>query len=167
MKKVCERAFENCTNLTSQNIPANVNSISKYIVRGCDKLEFIKSFITDIENTKVDWNAFSYSNWNNGKYEEIIYSNVPLYIPAGLKKAYEKTSFGRFDKIVEIEKNPSGTINYENGNIATDINGVSTNNTTNNVVNSYTIDGSSVDKRHKGLHIVRMSDGSVRKVITK
>ena len=167
LKKVCERAFENCTNLTSQNIPANVNSISKYIVRGCDKLEFIKSFITDIENTKVDWNAFSYSNWNNGKYEEIIYSNVPLYIPAGLKKAYEKTSFGRFEKIVEMEKNPSGTINYENGNIATDINGVSTNNTTNNVVNSYTIDGSSADKRHKGLHIVRMSDGSVRKLITK
>jgi hypothetical protein len=76
-----------------------------------------------------------------------------LHVPIGCKAKYKANSgWNTFKDIVEYDTN-----------IVNGINGVEENGT--KLVAYFTISGKKLDKPQRGLNIVRMSDGTVRKVM--
>ena len=87
-----ERAFSNCTALTSVTIPASVTSIGEAAFEGCDLAEVISL----IEN------PFDIDNF---VFSDNTYSNATLTIPAGTKAAYQaKGGWKSFKNILAIDE---------------------------------------------------------------
>lgn len=90
------------------------------------------------------------------KFRDEVYASTKLIVPDGTKAAFQADeNWGKFANIMEATE------------YATGIRGISAD--SNNAVETarYSIGGQAVGKQHKGLSIVRMSDGSVKKVIVK
>ena len=92
--------------------------------------------------------------------DDTFYDSEPLYdltlfVPIGCKEKYSNTKgWNIFKNIVEKEFDQEPTsIKEKECDSTTEA--------------TYTLDGRISNSGSKGLHIVRMSDGSVRKVITK
>lgn len=84
--------------------------------------------------------------------ENVLYSIVTLYVPTGRKKIYEATeAWNLFSNIVEFD--PSG------------IDAVGTD--TKMETARYSLNGNRIAQSQRGLNIIRMSDGTVRKVFVK
>lgn len=87
-----ERAFSNCTALTSVTIPASVTSIGEAAFEGCDLAEVISL----IENP---------FDIDNSVFSDNTYSNATLTIPAGTKAAYQaKGGWKSFKNILAIDE---------------------------------------------------------------
>jgi hypothetical protein len=84
---------------------------------------------------------------------------MTLYVPKGSKSAYKAADFwGQFKDIVEIEVTGIDQISFqENGEQGINQEGAVW----------YTIDGKQVDKPKKGINIIRMSNGTTKKVVVK
>jgi hypothetical protein len=82
-----------------------------------------------------------------------------LYVPIGSKSAYKAANYWKeFKEINEIETTGIDQINFqENGEQGIDQEGAVW----------YTIDGKRVDKPKKGINIIRMSNGTTKKVVVK
>lgn len=90
------------------------------------------------------------------KFRDEVYAGTKLVVPDGTKAAFQADeNWGKFSNIVEATEYTTG------------IRGVSAD--SNNAVETarYSIGGQAVGKQHKGLSIIRMSDGSVKKVVVK
>lgn len=134
------RAFYECTGMTSVTIGNGVTSIGSSVFERCTSLTSVTSLIQE----PFEINEYVFS----------VYSSATLYVPEGTKAKYEATSaWNQFQNIVEI--NPSGIeAASHNGGKAT-------------VTERYTLDGKRVSAGLRGLNIVRMSDGTVRKELVR
>ncbi len=83
--------------------------------------------------------------------DESLYSTVLLLVPAGSKEAYDNANI--WQKFANIEEMPVSSVD-----------GVKTIDNA-SVVGIYTLDGKRVNELQPGVNIVRMSDGTSRKVI--
>ena len=83
--------------------------------------------------------------------DESLYSTVTLFVPAGSKEAYDNANI--WQKFIYIEEMPVSSVD-----------GVRTIDSA-TVVGIYTIDGKRLSQMQPGVNIVRMSDGTSRKVI--
>ena len=163
-----KRCFCVCPGLTSIVIPNSVTSIEESAFAGCSGLSFIRigsgvtsigkgafggadfsTVISLIENpsiingkTSPDFKTFSLNTFDN----------ATLYVPNGTLEKY-KTTKGWKDFEHIVEGIPSG---IRTSKVEKKV-----------VTKSYTIDGKVLDKPQKGLNIVKMSDGTTRKVIVK
>jgi hypothetical protein len=84
-----------------------------------------------------------------------VFSNrgsATLYVPKGSKEAYQATDYwSEFKEIVEIDQtNIDKIMSEENGKAMI-----------------FTIDGKRVDNLKTGLNVIRMKDGTTRKVVVK
>ena len=127
-------------NIESIEFPASVTQIESYAFEQCQNLNNIISYITN--PLPIDGSAFIYR-----------YSLITLYVPFGTKTKYEATDgWKNFIKIIEMD------------NMPTSVNNVS-------VVADrrmcFGMDGQLHTGQQKGLNIIRMSDGTVKKVIIK
>ncbi len=136
-------AFYNCSSLTSVTIPKSVASIGDDAFYNCTGLTSIYSLAT-APPTATAGNETFYS-W--------LYSNVTLYVPKGSLAAYRTADvWKRFLNIEEFD--------------ATGISGVTTGNDS-EAEAIYGPDGRRVDAPQKGINLIRMSDGTTRKVYVK
>lgn len=156
-------AFYNCQSLTSVTIPAGVISIGMHAFDGIDGLTSVTlpSSLTSIglyafqccnltsvvslikEPFNIDSETFAHS-----------YSSATLYVPQGTKEKYQATyAWNQFKTIVELDDDSSGVdaIAHDEGT----------------VTERYAISGQRMSAGQRGLNIVRMSDGTVRKVQVK
>ena len=140
-----ESAFASCLKLTSVTIPNSVTSISKWAFSNCSRL----ISVTALNPTPVAITGLVFTNP----------SNMTLYVPKGSKSAYKAADiWGQFKDIVEIEVTGIDQISFqENGEQGIDQEGAVW----------YTIDGKRVDKPKKGINIIRMSNGTTKKVVVK
>jgi len=84
----------------------------------------------------------------------LVNPSATLYVPQGTKEKYAATfAWNRFQNIVEIENSGVEAISHQGG-AAT-------------VTGRYTLGGQRIGAEQCGLNIVRMSDGTIRKVVTK
>ena len=141
-----EGAFGSC-GLTSITIPNSVTSIGSWAFSSCSKL----TSVTALNPTPI---AITQNVFTNR-------TNATLYVPKGSKDAYKAKNYWKeFKEIVEIETTGIDQISFQengNGEQVIDQEGAVW----------YTIDGKQIDKPKKGINIIRMSDGTTRKVLVK
>ena len=134
-------AFRVCSSLKSVTIPEGVTSIGDYAFNDCSSLTSVYCYIkTPLEITK---NAFTNR------------ANATLYVPYGCKSAYQNAyCWKEFKEIVEKEDTgeSSGIIT----NIAAPDNGE---------IRVYGVNGQLQPALRPGVNIIRMSDGTTRKVL--
>jgi hypothetical protein len=157
-------AFSYCESLTSVTIPHGVKSIGESAFYGCIGLTSIT-----IPNsvTSIRFNAFAKCSLN---HVYCLAENVPrtniesfgstqidkatLHVPAASVDAYKAAApWSGFKDIVALtdqEMSIDGLINDSKTEVA-----------------RYTIGGQRVNKQTKGLNIIRMSDGTTKKVVVK
>ena len=140
-------AFFGCSDLTTVTIPNSVTNIGNKAFNGCTSL----TSVTALNPTPVTItdNVFTYRK------------NATLYVPKGSKSAYQAADYWKeFKEIVEIDVTGIDQICFqENGNDEQGINEEG--------AVWFTIDGKQVDKPKKGINIIRMSDGTTKKVVAK
>ena len=135
-------AFRGCSSLTSVTIPNSVTAIGMRAFGNCNNIEKV---ICHIEN------VFPIGGYT---FTDAVYSTAKLIVPKGTKEKYSTTAaWNRFQNIEESDF-------AETTGIKPAVAGQK-------VENVYRIDGKAAGKRYKGLNILHLSDGSVRKVFVK
>ena len=132
-------AFAGCNNLTSVYIPNSVTSIGNSAFSGCTSLT---SLYVNSTKPPILYNSFG----------NIHYTRTDLYVPVGSKDAYLKASgWKNFIFISEFDPTVIWTIN--NGDIIEKY--------------RYSLNGQQIIEPKKGVNIIKMSDGSTKKVLAK
>ena len=148
-------AFRDCTGLTSVTIGSGVKKIGNYAFSSGVNLSSINvNMNIPIE---IDESVFEYTGGNYSS--DIIYLAATLNVPTGTKALYSNVaSWKNFMNIQEPEPEPEpqpepSAINNVNGNATSST--------------YYTVGGAQLKNAQRGLNIVRMSDGTTRKVMVK
>ena len=148
-------AFRDCTELTSVTIGSGVKKIGNYAFSSGVNLSSINvNMNIPIE---IDESVFEYTGGNYSS--DIIYLAATLNVPTGTKALYSNVaSWKNFMNIQEPEPEPEpqpepSAINNVNGNATSST--------------YYTVGGAQLKNAQRGLNIVRMSDGTTRKVMVK
>ena len=131
------RAFDDCPNLTSVSIPNSVTSIGSSAFEDAN-LNSIYSYIES--PTSSTGSSFDISN----------YINATLYVPYGTKEKYLATDgWKNFTNIVEMSETAPKKVSASNIDEA----------------KFFSLDGKIISQPQKGLNILKMSDGTTRKII--
>lgn len=132
-------AFECCSSLTSVTIPYNVEQIGGRAFAGWD----IPEVISKIENPfDIPTNTFN----------DNTFFNATLYVPKGTIEKYKAREGWKKFMFIE-EGTPSSITNIDSEGT--------------NVFRRYSLDGKVVKNPHKGINIIQMNDGKVKKVLAK
>ncbi|MBR4275852.1 MAG: leucine-rich repeat domain-containing protein [Prevotella sp.] len=138
VKSIGVRAFNQCTALTSISIPNSVTSIETDAFDDCTALTSIYSYIENPTNN------------TGSNFDSSNYTNATLYVPFGTKDKYLATDgWKNFVNIVEMDETAVKEISASNTNEA----------------KYYSLDGKHFSQPQKGLNILKMSDGTTRKVM--
>ena len=139
-------AFADCRGLTSITIPNSVTSIGDWAFSECTGLTSVISLIE--EPFEINENTFY-----NSVEDHEEFTTATLYVPAGTKSKYESTpAWNKFKMIVEQEVNAVESVETDAKAEETE---------------RYNIGGQRISSPQKGLNIVKMSDGTTRKVMCK
>ena len=134
--------------MTEITIPNSVTSIGEYAFYGCTGLTSVISLIE--EPFEITGDVFY--NYNADTYS-IDFTSATLYVPAGTKDKYKSTpAWNKFKMIVEQEVNAVESVE-------TDAQAEET--------VRYNVGGQRISTPQKGLNIVKMSDGTTRKIMCK
>ena len=174
-------AFAYCSWLTSVTIGSGVTSIGSSAFAYCSGLtsvtigsgdvdtwfsglSSIKEVWIEKEVTSIAQQSFAgcsglKSVYNNAEDAFIIvkntfatYSSATLYVPTGMKATYEETPWWlNFNKIEEYDFPTGITIPQQSKDVK--------------VVDAYQINGLKTGSMQKGLNILKMSNGTTRKVV--
>ena len=141
--------FYGCASLVSTTIPKNLTTPLAQTFFSCNNLETVISYLENPEGLfgSTDYTAFDYydSNYNR------LFTKATLCVPAGTKSKYENDpGWSKFMKIVEME-----------GSVPTQVEGLGAENEIQHV---YSVEGKMLNNTVRGLNIIRMEDGSIRKV---
>ena len=193
MERIGKSAFDGCTSLTSITIPNSVTSIGNFAFGGCSALTSITipNSVTTIEClfplctsltsviigngvTSIHDEAFmkcqslkdmycyaeQVPETNNPLvFDRSNYRNATLHVPAASLEAYRNAEqwkdFGRIVALTDEDPKPTTDINTP---AVTQMPAI---------VECYSIDGKRISSPQRGLNIIRMSDGTVKKVFVK
>ena len=148
LKSIGKHSFQSCTSLTDITIPKNVVEILDQAFSDCYNL---RSIISKIEEpSDILTNVFSIASYLG--YPE-IYSNAILYVPIGTIDKYKAcTGWKEFLNITDTE--PSGVKSVMQ---RTDV----------TMKDIYSLDGKLISQPKQGLNIIKMNDGTTKKVVVK
>ena len=139
-------AFQECSGIQSVIIPQKVKSIGYWTFRDCIRLKDFYCYAEYIPTTHAE------------AFIETPIENATLHVPAALVETYKNSSpwsgFGKIVALTDDDPKPTDvqTLPKEE-------------NTTPSAI--YALDGRLISKPQRGVNIIRMRDGSVRKVIAK
>lgn len=158
--EIGEKAFKDCSRLTSLTLPVGITSIGYDAFAYCSGLT---SLTLPAGITSIGEFAFSYCSGLTSIY--VYAEKVPrigryafegcasrkctLYVPKGTYDNYRLSEFGYFENIVEFD-----ATGIDKTTTSTDVEEVS----------RYSLNGQRLAVPVKGLNIVKYSDGSVKKV---
>ena len=139
-----EGAFDGCKRLSSITIPENVINIEQAAFRGVEIQQIVSLIEEPFEIVGISSLLQTFS--------ENTFNNATLYVPLGAIDKY-KAMYGwkDFNNIVEFD--PSGIKRVAFCD--------------KEEIYSFDVNGKRLNKPQKGLNIIRMNEGSTRKVIIK
>lgn len=137
---LCGGAFNRCDALERVELPSTLTFVGQWPFQDCGAM-------TELVSKAVNPVGLSNDLFN----DETKYQTVTLYVPAGALDNYRNANI--WQKFVNIEEMPN-----------TGIDGVQTKAEA-AVEAVYTIDGKRLNQMQPGINIVRMSDGTTRKII--
>ena len=141
-----DHAFGGCESLTTVTIPNSVTSIGDYAFFACTGLTSVISLIEEPFEISED----VFENWVEDHNE---FTTATLYVPAGTKAKYESTpAWNKFKNIVEGIENAVKSVETDAQAEETE---------------RYNVGGQRISSPQKGLNIVKMSDGTTRKIMCK
>lgn len=132
--------LDRCQDLTTISLPPGLRSIDKGFLSNCRNLRTIYAYMPDP-------NALIYGD--NFYYESREWT---LYVPKGMKNAYQNSEWRYCKEIIEMETSGIDSVIL---------------NPDAKEVSRYSADGQQLAVPVKGLNIVKYSDGSARKVVVK
>lgn len=145
VKNIGIYAFCYCTNLTSVIIGNGVTNIEDGAFGACNNLTNVYCYAEQAPKTN---NAFTSSN----------YTNATLHVPATAIEAYKNTEqwkdFGDIVALTDDDPKPTGIIATTTGQQLTN-------------VEYYDMSGRRINQSQQGLNIIKMSDGTIKKVVVK
>ena len=170
VKAIAHYAFYNCSGMTTITIPNGVKKIEGTTFYECSDLTTLI-----VGNSVQLFDSFSILNcpikdfycyaeqvpdakgmYGNDAFN-FDYSQATLHVPAASIEAYKAeypwNGFGSIVALTDSDPNPTGIIDISNS-IKTDR-------------QYYSLDGKSMPTPQHGLNIIRMSDGTTRKVVVK
>ena len=139
-----KEAFKGCTNLQTITIGENTSSIGDNAFAGCANVTKVVSMVSERDLWSFNDNAFDTS----------VYEEAMLIVPDEKIEQYQTTNgWSNFQKIMDAETAADIRVNGINAlEKATDI---------------YLLDGRHTDKMQRGINIIRMDNGSVKKITSK
>ena len=164
-----QRAFYNCYSLTDISIPNSVTSIENMAFQHCHSLTSI-TIPNSVYSIKGGVFLYCWSlrdiycwaekvpNIEDSTFESSLYIAATLHVPAVSVDTYKQTyPWSKYVNIVPLtddDPKPTGMLSLKtNDNIYP--------------VDIYSIDGKCKSQPQRGLNIIRMSDGSTKKVMIK
>lgn len=163
-------AFAGCANIKSVKLGKGITYLDSYSFNNLANLESVdiqgdlkyllpNSFNDCASLKSFTVNAASVPTTPNMSYATGPFNNLPatavLYVPAGSENAYAAAKHWSNFKSVKAIGSGSTAIGEIDADNAATVDAV------------YTIDGKRLEQPAKGLNIIKMSDGTVRKVIVK
>ena len=151
VKSIDESAFANCNGLAEIVIGEYVEMIGRGAFYNCKELKDVYCYALNVPQTSE--NAFDDDN-----FDSPYIKNATLHVPAASLEAYKQTiPWSRFGKIVALtEDDPKPT-------------GVNSIKSDNQAIPSriYSVDGKQLTTPQRGLNIIHMSDGTMKKLLIK
>ena len=147
--KIGNKAFMDCTNLTSVIIGNGIRLIESFAFIYCTNLQDFYCYAEQVPDAKGEYGnwAFGYTN----------YQNATLHVPAASIEAYRADAvWQNFGNIVALTDNDPKPTGISNVNQVTSIG-----------LQYYTLDGKRTATPRRGLNLIRMKDGTMRKVVVK
>ena len=151
VKMIDEATFKNCSSLTEVVVPATLTTVGDAAFEGCTGL---KKFICL---------AAQCPSVSSAAFKSTPVEEATLVVPVFAAEKYEAHAvWGKFGTVEEMEGNGNQVSPFKDSETAlTDVNAAA------NVKTVYTIGGQQTSKLQRGINIVRMSDGTTRKVMVK
>ena len=145
--KIGNEAFGNCSSLASIVIPKSTKKIGRYAFNCCFSLTNVYCYAEEVPVT------------DSHVFNDINSENAILHVPAASIEAYSNANQWKdFGSIVALtDEDPKPTT----GIMATTARQQPT------IVERYTIDGKRIVTPQRGLNIIKMSDGTMKKVVVK
>lgn len=139
-----------CTNLTTITIGSGVKSIDSYAFALCENLKDVYCMVEETSSNSLKTHLYTSSNVFTGSYVEY----ATLHVPASSINAYKTTEpWSSFKEVVALTDQELSVDAITKDNVTE--------------LDSYTIGGQRTNNKTKGLNIVRMSDGTTKKVVIR
>lgn len=137
---IADHAFDACWSLASVNIPNSVTHIGEYAFASCSNLE-VYCYAEQVPETGIY--VFDFPN--------------TLHVPAASINAYrndeEWSKFWHIVALKDDDPKPTGIKNINQNTIIGQ--------------HYYSLDGKRINQPQRGLNIIKMNDGTTRKVVVK
>ena len=141
-----QNAFSGCTSLANVNLPASLTTIGKEAFKNCTGLVQIACRATQTPTVTAD--AFA----------NVDVTSVTLVVPSDSEELYSKHNvWGQFLIEADIDSFAKESIETGIGSAKVDV----------LTSESYDLSGRRQNALQHGLNLIRMSDGSVKKVLVK
>ena len=164
LKEIYYYTFSYCDSLQTVVLGDNVEKIGCNAFEWCSQLSQIYSLnpTPPALNQRFD-NGGSVWDYNLGTHFKNTFEwnanqNATLYVPIGSKEAYQNDrEWGKFKNIIEFDPKTFDSSTLEIKTITND----------EEEVNCYSLDGRKLSAPSKGVNIIKIKDGTVKKVLVK
>ena len=148
---VCAYGFRSCESLAEITLP---EKIEKFNFEFCDNLLTVVSKIINPKETPCGYTWTSgYNSGFSNAFSRNTLMNATLYVPIGTKEKYMEAE-GWKDFVFIEEMSPTGILPIGESNKTFEI-------------KRYTINGRQISQPQKGINIIKMSDGTSKKIYVK
>ena len=148
---VCAYGFRSCKSLAEITLP---EKIEKFNFEFCDNLLTVVSKIKNPKETPCGYTWISgYNSGFSNAFSRNTLMNATLYVPIGTKEKYMEAE-GWKDFVFIEEMSPTGILTIGESNNTFE-------------VKRYTINGRQISQPQKGINIIKMSDGTSKKIFVK
>lgn len=145
--KIGNEAFGNCRSLASIVIPKSTKKLGMYAFNCCFSLTNVYCYAEEVPVT------------DSHVFNDVNFENATLHVPAASIDTYSNAkqwkNFGTIVALTDEDPKPTTEITAT----------IATQQPT--IVERYTIDGKRVNQPQRGLNIIKMSDGTTKKVVVK